>query len=175
MGAAFLLLEVQNISKASVVLGNTWDVNAVIISAVLLMVLVANALVPYVRRIATPVIYAALLLTIGGLWFVDLAAFAFLPYMEKAILVGLLTTLPMLFSGLVFARSFSAAGAKDRALGANLLGSLGGALLQSVSFLIGVKGLLLLVGVLYGLSWTLFPQPADAETLPETTGEFRPA
>ena len=31
-GAAFLLLEVQNINKASVVLGNTWLVNAVIIS-----------------------------------------------------------------------------------------------------------------------------------------------
>src|SRR5262249_22315084 len=38
-GAAFLLLEVQNISKASVVLGNTWLVNAVVISGVLLMVL----------------------------------------------------------------------------------------------------------------------------------------
>lgn len=32
LGAAFLLLEVQNISKAAVVLGNTWVVNAVIIS-----------------------------------------------------------------------------------------------------------------------------------------------
>ncbi len=35
LGAAFLLLEVQNISKASVVLGNTWEVNAVIISSIL--------------------------------------------------------------------------------------------------------------------------------------------
>ena len=35
LGAAFLLLEVQNISKAAVVLGNTWQVNAVIISGVL--------------------------------------------------------------------------------------------------------------------------------------------
>jgi len=159
MGAAFLLLEVQNISKASVVLGNTWDVNAVIISAVLTMVLVANALAPLVTRVPTGAIYAVLLSTIGGLWFVDLAAFAFLPYMTKAVLVGVLTTLPMLFSGLVFARSFSAADGKDKALGANLLGSLAGALLQTMSFLIGLKGLLLLVGVLYALSWRLFPHP----------------
>ncbi len=34
LGAAFLLLEVQNISKASVVLGNTWLVNAIIITGV---------------------------------------------------------------------------------------------------------------------------------------------
>src|SRR5262249_8972000 len=43
-GAAFLLLEVHNISKASVVLGNTWQVNAIIISGVLLMILLANLL-----------------------------------------------------------------------------------------------------------------------------------
>jgi len=39
---AFLLLEVQNISKAAVVLGNTWLVNAVVISGVLAMILLAN-------------------------------------------------------------------------------------------------------------------------------------
>lgn len=159
MGAAFLLLEVQNISKASVVLGNTWDVNAVIITAVLTMVLAANALSPLLRRVPTPALYAMLLATIAGLWFVDLASFAFLPWGRKAVLVGLLVTLPMLFSGLVFARSFSSAEHKDKALGANLLGSLGGALLQSASFLIGLKGLLLLVALLYTLSWGLFPHP----------------
>ena len=42
LGAAFLLLEVQNISRAAVVLGNTWAVNAVIISAILIMILLAN-------------------------------------------------------------------------------------------------------------------------------------
>ncbi len=162
MGAAFLLLEVQNISKASVVLGNTWDVNAVIISAVLAMVLLANALAPRLAVVPTAAVYGVLLATIGGLWFVDLAAFAFLPYMTKAVLVGVLTTLPMLFSGLVFARSFSAADGKDKALGANLLGALAGALLQTLSFLVGLKGLLLLVGALYALSWRLFPAPGVA-------------
>jgi hypothetical protein len=157
MGAAFLLLEVQNISKASVVLGNTWAVNAVIISAVLTMVLAANALSPLLRRLPTATFYVLLLATIGGLWFVDLASFAFLPWARKAALVGILVTLPMLFSGLVFARSFSSAEHKDQALGANLLGSLGGALLQSASFLTGLKGLLVLVALLYSVSWALFP------------------
>ena len=165
MGAAFLLLEVQNISKASVVLGNTWNVNAVIISAVLLMVLVANAIVPFVRRVPTAVFYVLLLATITGLYFVDLAVFAFLPYATKAVLVGVLTTLPMLFSGIIFARSFSAADGKDKALGANLLGSLGGALLQSVSFLIGIRALLVLVGILYAISWRLLPQKSGTDTV----------
>ena len=42
LGAGFMLLEVQNISKAAVVLGNTWVVNAVIISGVMVMILLAN-------------------------------------------------------------------------------------------------------------------------------------
>ena len=45
LGAAFMLLEVQNISKAAVVLGNTWSVNAVIISGILAMVLSSNLIV----------------------------------------------------------------------------------------------------------------------------------
>src|SRR5207253_739739 len=42
LGAAFMLLEVQNISKAAVVLGSTWWVNAVIISSILALILLAN-------------------------------------------------------------------------------------------------------------------------------------
>jgi hypothetical protein len=55
----------------------------------------------------------------------------------------------MLFSGVVFARSFAATDRRASALGANLLGSLAGALLQSVTFLVGIKALLLIVAGLY--------------------------
>lgn len=149
LGAAFLLLEVQNISKASVALGNTWAVNAVIITGVLAMVLAANALVIRSPRIALEPVYAALLLTVVMLYFVDLARLAFLPIVTKTILVGALTTLPMLFSGIAFARAFAVAGRKDHALGANLLGALVGAVLESASFLYGIKSLLLAVAFLY--------------------------
>lgn len=158
MGSAFLLLEVQNISKASVVLGNTWSVNAVIISGVLVMVLLANALTPRVAAVPTLTIYGALGVVIAGLFVVDLASFAFLPYPLKATVVGGLTTLPMLFSGVIFARSFAATDARDRALGANLLGSLFGALLQTISFVAGIKALLILVALLYAGSAVFRPR-----------------
>ena len=93
--------------------------------------------------------YVALIGSCLGLYFLDLSRFGFLPYWEKATAVGLLTSLPMLFSGLVFARSFTAATRKDAALGANLFGSLLGALVQSVTFVIGIKALLLIVAVFY--------------------------
>ena len=149
LGAAFLLLEVQNISKASVVLGNTWLVNAVIITGVLAMVLVANAIVIRWPGVPLGPVYGLLLATVLGLYFLDLARFAFLPVLSKTVIVGALTTLPMMFSGIAFARAFAAADRKDYALGANLLGALVGAVLESMSFLLGIKALLLAVAVFY--------------------------
>lgn len=161
LGAAFLLLEVQNISKAAVVLGNTWEVNAVIISGVLAMILLANLLAYLLPRLPLKGVYVLLIGTCLGLYFLDLSRFAFLPYGLKATLVGGLTTLPMLFSGIIFIRSFASVAHKDEALGANLIGSLTGALLQTLTFVTGIKALLLVVAGFYLLSWfTRPPLPA---------------
>lgn len=157
LGAAFLLLEVQNISKASVVLGNTWEVNAVIISGVLIMILFANFVAYQLPNLSARLVYACLIGTCLALYLVDLSSFAFLPYATKAVLVGGLTTLPMLFSGIVFIRSFAVVTGKDEALGANLIGALVGALLQSITFITGMKALLLIVAALYLAS--LFTRP----------------
>jgi spermidine synthase len=157
LGAAFLLLEVQNISKASVVLGNTWEVNAVIVSGVLVMILLANLLVAKFPQMPLRAAYVALVGTCLGLYFVDLSRFAFLPYATKAVIVGSLTTLPMIFSGIVFIRSFASVLGKDKALGANLIGALIGALLQSATFIIGIKALLLVVAGLYVLAMLTRP------------------
>lgn len=158
LGAAFMLLEVQNVSKAAVVLGNTWVVNAVIISGILAMVLLANGLAWAWPNFPVAVAYAGLIGACVGLYFLDLSSFAFLPYTTKALIVGALTSLPMLFSGLVFIRSFAAAERKDVALGANLFGSLVGGLLQSATFVVGIKALLIVVAVLYGAALLTRPR-----------------
>ncbi len=158
MGAAFLLLEVQNVSKAAVVLGNTWEVNAVIISGVLGMILLANAAVARFPNLPLLPVYALLLGSCVGLYFVDLAQFAFLPYGAKAAVVGGLTSLPMFFSGIVFIRSFHPIPEKDRALGANLIGALFGGLLQSITFVTGIKVLLLIVAGLYLAAYLTRPR-----------------
>lgn len=149
LGAAFMLLEVQNISKAAVVLGNTWSVNAVVISGVMTMILLANLIAARLPRLPLTPIYALLVGSCIGLYFLDLSRFAFLPYATKAVVVGLLTSLPMLFSGIIFIRSFSATDRKDTALAANLMGALAGGLLQSITFMTGIKALLLIVAGLY--------------------------
>jgi spermidine synthase len=169
LGAAFLLLEVQNISKAAVALGSTWQVNAVIVSGVLVMILLANLLAYRFPRLPLGWVYLALIGTCLALYFVDLARFAFLPYSSKAVVVGGLTTLPMLFSGIVFIRSFAAVTGKDEALGANLLGALVGALLQSATFVTGIKALLLIVALLYVISFLTRPAFAGPETAADQT------
>lgn len=153
MGAAFLLLEVQNISKASVVLGNTWDVNAVIISGVMTMILLSNYLVYQIPKFSVNIAYLGILAACIGLYLFDLASLSFLPYTQKALLVGGLTTLPMLFSGVVFIKSFMNVSKKDQAIGANLLGGIFGGLLQSITFVTGIKALLLIVAGLYLLAF----------------------
>ena len=161
LGAAFLLLEVQNISKASVVLGNTWEVNVVIISSILSMALLANWITYKFPNLSLTLVYVLLIGVCIGLYFVDLARFGFLPYFSKAILVGSLTSLPMLFSGIVFTRSFAVARQRSNALGANLIGALVGALLQSLTFITGIKALLLIVAGFYLLSLLTSPVPSQ--------------
>ena len=162
LGAGFLLLEVQNISKAAVVLGNTWVVNAVVISGILAMILLANLLVSRRPRIPLTPVYAALIGSTLALFFVDLARFAFMPFPVKAAVVGLLTSVPILFSGIAFMKAFGRVEHKDLALGANLLGALVGGVLQSLSFLVGVKALLLLVAFFYALAFrTRYRQTAE--------------
>ncbi|MCI0355666.1 MAG: hypothetical protein L0099_11600, partial [Acidobacteria bacterium] len=73
LGAAFLLLEVQNISKAAVVLGNTWQVNAVIISAILALILLANWLVARFPRLPIGPVYVLLCGSCLALYFVDIS------------------------------------------------------------------------------------------------------
>ena len=165
LGAAFLLLEVQNISKASVVLGNTWQVNAVIISSILALALLANWIAYKFPQISLSLVYFLLVGTCLALYFVDLARFGFLPYPLKAAIVGTLTSLPMLFSGIIFVRSFAVAQDKSNALGANLMGALVGALLQSITFITGIKALLLVVAAFYVLSLAMVPPQVESKEL----------
>lgn len=175
LGAAFLLLEVQNISKASVVLGNTWFVNAVIISGILAMVLLANLVVARCPRLPDWPVSAALFAICLSLSLVDLARLGALPMAVKSVLVGGLTSLPMLCSGVIFARSFTRTTHKDLALGANLFGALVGGLLQTATFVIGLRALLLVVAALYFAALLTRPvaSPLTTGEAPTGTGVFR--
>jgi hypothetical protein len=64
----------------------------------------------------------------------------------------------MLFSGLIFIDSFSKSDRKDSALGSNLMGALVGGALQSVTYLVGIRALLLVVAALYAAALACRPR-----------------
>ena len=139
------------------------DVNAIVISGILCMILLANVVSTRLPRISLPLVGAGLLGSCFALYMIDLSTFAFLPYPVKALIVGGLTTVPLLFSGIIFARSFAATESKPRALGANLLGSIAGGMLQSLTFIVGIKALLLLVAGIYATALFIAPTPKPTE------------
>ena len=72
---------------------------------------------------------------------------------------SLLLNLPIFFSGIIFIDSFRKAEAKDLAFGSNLIGSVVGGLLEPLSFVIGIKAILLLVLLFYALSLCALLRP----------------
>jgi hypothetical protein len=160
LGAAFLLLEFQNISKAALLFGSTWLVNAFIITGILLLVLAANA---YARRRPPGELrrwFAALLLSVLALYFLPLEPLNALPVAPRAAVAALGLNLPIFFSGVLFVTLFARAEERSAALGSNLIGAAFGGLLESVSYLAGVKALLLLVFALYALAFAAWRRSA---------------
>ena len=152
MGAGFLLLETQVVSRLALYFGTTWQVNGIVIGAILVALLIANAVIekqskPWARRW-----YVAGLL--AGLLFAYFIPFHRIP--GSASLVGWLAAgifvIPVFFAGLLFATEFQRAESPSAALGANMLGAVVGGLLENLSLVIGLKALLLVAVVLYALA-----------------------
>jgi hypothetical protein len=167
LGTAFTLLEVFGINRAAILFGNTWYTNCAVISGVLGMILVANFVVLRFPTIPKGVGYIGLFAALVAVWLTPFEALMSYSLAIKVVAVMLVCGLPMLFSGIVFARSFDASVDQPRALSANLFGALVGGVLQSVSFVVGIKMLLMFVGVFYAVAWIAdLLRHDDADPLP---------
>jgi spermidine synthase len=152
LGSAFLLLEFQNVSKSALLFGSTWIANSVIISSILILILLANLFVYYSKIRRYEVFYLFLLLSILVVYFVPLDIFNIFTYWPKAFLASFFINVPVFFAGVIFINSFKRTTSKDTALGSNLIGAAVGGVLETLSFIVGIKPLLLLVFILYAAS-----------------------
>jgi hypothetical protein len=57
---------------------------------------------------------------------------------------------PIFFAGVIFTESFRSFEGRSDAFGANMLGAVAGGLAQNLSFIFGMKALLLIAAVVYG-------------------------
>ncbi len=152
MGAGFLLLETQVVSRLALYFGTTWQVNGIVIAAILSALLIANFVIGKQRH-AWPRAWTLLGILAG------IACAYFVPFNRvpgSAALVGsfaaLVFAIPVFFAGLLFASEFRSVESPAAALGANMLGAVVGGLLENVSLIVGMKALLLVAAVLYSLA-----------------------
>ncbi|MBN1356978.1 hypothetical protein JXA40_12020 [bacterium] len=153
LGAGFLLVEIQNISRISLLFGNTWIVNSVIFSIILILILCANAIVAGFRISGTTGAYPFLGALILLAYIFPLNSLLGLAPAVRGTLAGILLCLPLFAAGIIFAVSFSHSRNLNTAMGSNMLGTVLGGVASSLSFVIGIKALSLIGLVFYAVTF----------------------
>ena len=164
LGAGFLLLEAQIISKMALLFGTTWAVNSIAIGGLLILIVLANVLADRWTGLPIVLAYFGLLASIFVSYVVPLQSFFFPSIVMKALLAILVLCLPVFFAGIIFIKSFAMAGFRGEALGSNLFGALVGGLLESLSYWTGIRSLLLVAALLYLASWVALRIRAGVRT-----------
>jgi hypothetical protein len=148
LGAGFLLMETQLVSRLALYFGTTWLVNCIALSGILTILLLSNFYVKLRRPLNLSPYYGSLC---AALVVVYLIPWARVP--GSAVAVGILLFLaycvPVFFAGIIFTESFRRFAGKSEVFGANMLGAVAGGVTQNLSFILGMKALLLVAAVIY--------------------------
>lgn len=152
MGAAFFMLETKSTTEMALLFGSTWIVNAVVIGAILLMIVLANVVVIRFRLSDERPFYALLGLSLLFNYLVPVGDFLGLEFVLRISLASVALAIPLFFAGMIFAISFSKVKSIESALGSNLIGSVLGGILEYSSLIYGVRFLYLVALALYALS-----------------------
>jgi SAM-dependent methyltransferase len=174
LGAAFLLLEAQIISRAALLFGTTWLVNSIVIAGLMLLIVAANFVVEALPGLSLRYPYAGIALSAALAYFLPTRALFVESVWLRALLCTVVLCVPVFFAGIIFVRSFAEAGFSGECLGSNLLGALVGGLLESLSMWIGIKALVLVAAALYGASALALLKRVSLRTAalaPSTTGD----
>lgn len=152
MGAGFLLLETQIVSRLALFFGTTWQVNGIVISALLVALLLANVFVEHTRwPLPRWLVLAGLLAGLAMAWWLPINQLPGSPAAAGAVATAVFA-IPVFFAGILFATEFRVVESPSAALGANILGAVAGGLLENLSFIFGMRALLLVAMVLYSLA-----------------------
>ena len=155
LGAGFMLLETKAVVQMALLFGSTWLVNSAVFFSALLLILCANLYVLKVPSARLKLPYAALLASLAVTVLVPFDIFLSGGIVWRYVLPCLLALGPMLFAGIIFARSFRDEPHPEHAFGSNIAGSMIGGLAEQFSTLLGFQHLLILAICFYLLStWT---------------------
>jgi Spermine/spermidine synthase domain len=164
LGAGFMLLEAQIISKMALLFGTTWVVNSIVISGLLVLIMAANLIYERWPSYSLTVPYAGILLAAVVAYLVPLRVLLFESFFLRCTVATLLLCLPVLFAGMVFIRSFAEAHFSGVALGWNLIGAVLGGMLETISQATGLRALVLIAAGIYIGSWIAQSGAGKTET-----------
>jgi SAM-dependent methyltransferase len=149
MGAGFFLLEAQAISRLALYFGTVWQVNAVVIAALLTTLLASNyAIESGWLAFGSRTLVGGVL---GGLALAYVVPWQQLPTSASATgwIAVAVFAMPVFFAGSLFATEFRREASPSAALASNMLGAVAGGLLENLSFVLGMRALLLVALAVY--------------------------
>jgi len=149
LGAGFMLLEAQIVSRMALLFGTTWVVNSIVVSGLLCLIVAANLVYQAWPGIPLWWAYSGLMLTLVVMYMVPTDRLFFESWITRVLVATLVLCSPVFFAGIVFVSSFAKVKFEGSALGSNLFGSLAGGLLESLSMWFGLKALAVLAAVIY--------------------------
>jgi SAM-dependent methyltransferase len=149
LGAGFMLLEAQIVSRMALLFGTTWVVNSIVVSGLLCLIVAANLVYQAWPGIPLGWAYGGLMLTLLVMFVVPTDRLFFESWITRAGVSTLVLCSPVFFAGIVFVSSFARVKFEGSALGSNLFGSLAGGLLESLSMWFGLKALTILAAAIY--------------------------
>jgi len=148
LGAGFLLMETQLVSRLALYFGTTWLVNCVALTGILTVLLLSNVYVEHRRPEKLGIYYVLLCATLVINYAIPWGQVPG-PGAVVGVLVCFAYCIPFFFAGVIFTESFRRFSGKSSAFGANMLGAVAGGLAQNLSFIVGMKALLLIAAVIY--------------------------
>ena len=153
LGAGFMLLEAQIVSKMALLFGTTWVVNSIVISGLLLLIVMANLIFERWKSYPLALPYVGIIVSAMLAYIIPLRVLLFEHLGLRITIATLFLCLPVFFAGMVFIRSFSEARFSGVALGWNLIGAVLGGMLETISQATGIRALVLMAIGIYIGSW----------------------
>ena len=151
LGVAFALLQTRGVTEVALIVGSTWTTNSIVISATLLMILMANMVVAR-WRVNLAVAYAGLFAVLVLNYLIPLQVVLSLDFSVQVAFAGIRVGAPLFFAGIIFARYVQEARELSAAIGANLIGAVVGGLLEYTSLIFGLRPLYLFAIAFYALA-----------------------
>ncbi|MBW2459941.1 MAG: hypothetical protein JRI68_35965, partial [Deltaproteobacteria bacterium] len=148
LGVGFALVETTSIARLAAVFGTTWQVHAAVVSGVLVTSLIGTALAASRPGLRAGPLYLGLAASLALSYMVDASTLLGLPAPAAACALFL----PLFFSGAIFALGLARCTTPHRVLGSNAVGVLLGIGLESLSVVLGLRGMVLVVAAAYALS-----------------------